>query len=341
MAEESGLKTMLTGLALTAVTLLLCFGVMEAYLSYSYGVERDAMREKNKHRDLCSMRSPHPELIYTRVPNKCGSNSQGYRDVEHALEKPPGAFRVVLIGDSVAQGQGVDLDEAFGRVLERLLDEAAAGRDAEVITLAQSGYSTSQELFLLEHEALDYSPDIVVWSYVLNDPAHPVFHNANGEIGRYYYEPRFYTTHWLRSKLIEAMENTRHGDCGGEYHSFMHCVYADDVHRNILRIGEIAGSTGVPVLFAIHPVFERNDDYGQYTLTHVHASLAASAKEAGLDVLDLLETYRPYPPRDLMQTKNKDFDPWHPNALGNRLVAEALFAKISADSTFRDWLAAD
>ena len=36
---------------------------------------------------------------------------------------------------------------------------------------------------MLEDHALQVAPDLLVWSYVMNDPAHPVYHNANGDIG--------------------------------------------------------------------------------------------------------------------------------------------------------------
>ena len=42
------------------------------------------------------------------------------------------------------------------------------GRTYEVIVLARSGYSTSQELIIFEEEAFHYHPDVMLWSYVLN-----------------------------------------------------------------------------------------------------------------------------------------------------------------------------
>ena len=44
----------------------------------------------------------------------------------------------------------------------------------EVILLACTGYSTSQELVLLRNETFQYQPDLVLWCYVLNDPADPL-----------------------------------------------------------------------------------------------------------------------------------------------------------------------
>ena len=39
------------------------------------------------------------------------SNSLGFRDREHTVEKPPGVCRVAVIGDSVAQGFGLEEDD--------------------------------------------------------------------------------------------------------------------------------------------------------------------------------------------------------------------------------------
>lgn len=81
--------------------------------------------------------------------------------------------------------------------------------------LAQSGYSTSQELFLLEHEALRYAPDLIIWSYVLNDPANPVYHNSNGELGRYYFKPILHTANFVSRKLFAINERIKKKLCNG------------------------------------------------------------------------------------------------------------------------------
>src|SRR6185436_16109066 len=125
-------------------------------------------------------------LVYELVPGRCGANSRGFLDEEHAVPGPPGVARIVVIGDSVAQGVGVDPQDAFPRRLGRLLD-ADGGARTEVVVLARAGYSTSQELRLLESEAPRYAPAAVVWSYVLNDPAHPLYHDPSGELGLYHY----------------------------------------------------------------------------------------------------------------------------------------------------------
>lgn len=86
------------------------------------------------------------------------TNSAGFRDVEHELEKPPGVFRVVVLGDSFMEAGQVALESSFVRLLEARL----GARRAEVINLGVSGYGTAQELLMLREEGLRYDPDLVL-----------------------------------------------------------------------------------------------------------------------------------------------------------------------------------
>ena len=84
------------------------------------------------------------------------TNSQGWRDAEHAFEKPAGVTRIVALGDSFTFGVDVDYGERFSEVLER--DVASL----EVVNLGVNAYGTCHELRALEVEGLRYSPDVVV-----------------------------------------------------------------------------------------------------------------------------------------------------------------------------------
>jgi hypothetical protein len=205
-------------LLLLVVAMLLVLAPAEIYLRVQASRDRARIRGNMDERALCTEKSPDKRLLYTYTPGECGANSRGFRDVEHAPGKPPNTFSIVLIGDSVAEGRDVDPDSAFGRVLERMLngtrERAASGDNAhaptggtsqlprfEVIVLARIGYSTSQEIVLLEDEAPRYDPDLILWSYCLNDPADPVFHNANGNLGRYWYRPTLHLARLVREGL--------------------------------------------------------------------------------------------------------------------------------------------
>src|SRR5690606_2311290 len=91
-------------------------------------------------------------------------NSRGLWDQDYAIPKPAGRKRVVILGDSVPNDGSIPFHQRFHVILERLL-----GDDVEVINVSCEGYSTLQEVRLLEQVGLAYDPDIVVVTYVLND----------------------------------------------------------------------------------------------------------------------------------------------------------------------------
>src|SRR5437762_1953744 len=49
-------------------------------------------------------------------------NSQGLRDREHSLDKPPGVYRIAVLGDSYAEAMQVAIDEAFWSLLPAQLE---------------------------------------------------------------------------------------------------------------------------------------------------------------------------------------------------------------------------
>ncbi len=98
-------------------------------------------------------------------------NSDGLRDVEHALAKPANTFRIAVVGDSYCEALSVDLNQAFWSVMNSDLQgcSAVAGRQVEVINFGVSGYGTAQELLTLHEKVLKYSPDLVLLAITTNN----------------------------------------------------------------------------------------------------------------------------------------------------------------------------
>lgn len=91
-------------------------------------------------------------------------NSQGYRDREHSIAKPPDTFRIAILGDSFAEAFQVPLEKTFWSVIERRLQECPrmAKTKVEVLNFGVSGFSTARELILLQKRVWQYSPDLIV-----------------------------------------------------------------------------------------------------------------------------------------------------------------------------------
>lgn len=94
-------------------------------------------------------------------------SSQGFRDKEYSLVKPPGVKRMLVLGDSFVWGYGVGDSEIFTEVLERELN--ARGQKWEVINTAVSGWGTDQEFLFFRDEGRLFEPDVVVLAYYLGN----------------------------------------------------------------------------------------------------------------------------------------------------------------------------
>ena len=116
-----------------------------------------------------------PSLGWSHIPNSSGSfnafghktpvsiNSKGFRDLERTYDRDPSKYRIVVLGDSIVWGYGVQRDGIFTTLMEK------QRRDIEVINLGVSGYGTDQEFILFQQEGSCYRPDLVVLVLVDND----------------------------------------------------------------------------------------------------------------------------------------------------------------------------
>jgi len=132
-------------------------------------------------------------LGWTKIPNYVSRhvtdeysitetmNSKGLRGPEYSYDKPTGEFRILVLGDSFAEGRGVEFEEIFSEVMKSDLKASAelekSGRSYQVINAGTGGYSTDQELLFFEREGRKYSPDLVILQFCDND----IWYNARSE----------------------------------------------------------------------------------------------------------------------------------------------------------------
>jgi hypothetical protein len=97
-------------------------------------------------------------------------NVQGWRDREVALEKPPGRFRILGLGDSFTYGAGASFENTYLSRLERTLNARDGGHPpVEVLKAGIPRFFPETERLLLEHYGLRFSPDLVLVGFVPND----------------------------------------------------------------------------------------------------------------------------------------------------------------------------
>jgi len=95
------------------------------------------------------------------------TNSFGMRDTARTLDKPPGVFRIAMLGDSVVEGVHVQPNEVMNIQLENIL--RSKGYNAEVLNFGVEGIGTTQELLIYKEKVRQFHPDLVLLTYTSND----------------------------------------------------------------------------------------------------------------------------------------------------------------------------
>jgi hypothetical protein len=167
-------------LASIALCLLLAEGLLRVLMAETRANDRRGLHEAR----------PDRPWLYGLRPGAVGTldvsgeilyriNSDGFRDGEYARPKPEGVFRILVLGDSVAFGYGVDQRQSFPKQMEEQLATALAaakGERIEVLNLGVSGYNPYTQLALLEDVGPAYQPDLVLVQFCINDLNDPTLH---------------------------------------------------------------------------------------------------------------------------------------------------------------------
>lgn len=97
------------------------------------------------------------------------SNHEGFRTRNLSKTKRPGVYRILFLGDSTTFGWGVEQDERFSELLEKRLNASGSGIRYEIVNLGLPGYSSYHGRIILERYGLRCSPDMVILSFGAND----------------------------------------------------------------------------------------------------------------------------------------------------------------------------
>ena len=108
------------------------------------------------------------------------TNSQGLRGPEFSFSKPEGRKRLLILGDSVVLGWGVEYENTFPSILQDHFDSCYT--NIEVIPAGVSSWNTRTEYEFLKNVASEYDPDIIILVIVGNDTDPK--DNSNIEIGK-------------------------------------------------------------------------------------------------------------------------------------------------------------
>ena len=258
-------------------------------------------------------------------------NSAGFRDVEHAIEKPSGVTRIVVLGDSVSEGLGFEAKDTFSYVLQSEL-----GDKFEVINIVARALNAPQEIHLFEKEGIKYKPDLVIQNFVLNDiDFHSSLKNArraeavnesqivmfgisiNPKLKRFLKSSAFVyfvhqRVHELKSKLTGMVEQNYYAGLWEKQENRLKVINAFD------KLLLLRKQHHFEVVIIIWPFIT---DYEHYGFAFVHNWVAKQAENRGFLTLDLLSIFSKYRWHDLRLTTDDNI---HASTLGHKLAAESF-----------------
>src|ERR1700751_561909 len=178
--RPNGRPSILLNVILLAGAIFLGSIVMEVALPVIFAHSLDFSMEMWKCAVQLKRPVANPQLSFAHAPNRSAFlmgvpvsiNSEGLRDREFALEKPPGVYRVMMLGDSTTFGWGVKEENTAAKFLERKLNAnlPAGYSRAEVMNAGVGNYDTVQEVTYYETIGWKFHPDLVVLVFFINDP---------------------------------------------------------------------------------------------------------------------------------------------------------------------------
>lgn len=110
-----------------------------------------------------------PFLNYTLNPAQSDINPLGFRGAAVAIPKPPGVYRIVVIGASTTFGIGLTVDESWPFQLQSILQDQYGYQHVEVVNLGVPGYYSLNSVVNLESHGLALEPDLVINYDGVND----------------------------------------------------------------------------------------------------------------------------------------------------------------------------
>lgn len=252
------------------------------------------------------------------------TNGFGFRDHEFDLKKSSDdEYRILTIGDSMTFGMGIQLNDCWTEVLENRLRETLHP-NCEVINGGfAAGYMIAHFKDWVLKRGFAFDPDVLLIAFCLND--------LNLDIPMAILNQPC-CDHWWggRSRLLYLIQRSfvvwNHKVVPVKDYSPMlkdKLVFWKSNQETIVKLKQEADRKEVRVVVVILPMLTGLS--GTYPFQGLHDLVRTFCQNQGIEVVDLLPAFRGRNERELWVHPVDQ----HPNHLGHRIIADALFDYLS------------
>lgn len=272
--------------------------------------------------------SDNPEIGHEHRPGASGRymgvpvsiNSTGQRDRDFSMQKATNVTRILMLGDSVTFGWGVRAEHTPSKLVESLLNSEPSPKQIEVVNTGVGNYNTAMEVSYFLDKGHQFSPDIVVLNYFIND-AEPTPRRKSFVME--------FSQAYVR--LASAMDKFSRSFLGGatwlDYYRDLYRAEQPgwiETQKAVERLVDFCRSRDIKLLLVNYPELHETRDY---PFSDVTKAVGGIAGKQSIPFLDLTPTVADLEPTSLWVTPTDA----HPNKTANERYAEAIASKLRTD----------
>jgi len=266
-------------------------------------------------------KSDFPDVVYEFKPEidsyfklaDFKTNSRGLRDKEYSLEKPANTFRVAVIGGSFTVPAGVEIDEAFHSILEDRFNKENPDFNYEFINFGVSGYRINNKIATLEHKALKYNPDLIL--FILDG-------SQFTEDEEKEFKPKSQKNQFFQSFTYKLISKNKLSTQDNKDQEFLdeHKTGLDQFNLELQKLSNISQKNNVPICVVV-----LDHDYSHYEMSKEIKRLVENNN------LYYSNTIASFQDIDISELTIYKID-IHPNSKANQIFADSIYMDLKNQS---------
>ncbi len=280
--------------------------------------------------DVAAKRTPYG-VSFSYDAERCRDRAFG--------PKPAGTKRVIVLGDSFTEGQGVREEDTFARTLDRNLRSVSAPT-FELWNCGRRGrdFPALRESF---DALLAQEPDVVLYAMVLNDPEQSKeFHDQQEFLNDWIVDRRRTTNDDPEAQVTfhgsalwglvhERVETARVARATSQWYLDLYGAPNqqgwDATKRHLAHMDEAMRARGGKLLVAVLPLMTHLEK--DYPFAAAHAAISKACDELAIRCTDLLPAFEGQK-TDALWVHAVDL---HPNEKAHALIASALLPWVKRE----------
>lgn len=267
----------------------------------------------------------NPRIGFSHKPSSVGKfmgvelrmNKQGWRaDHDYFIQPSPNIKRVMLLGDSLTLGWGVERRQTFAGLLEQKWND----KRIELLNLGHGNFNAVQVAELYFQQGFQFKPKVVIYYFFLND-IEPIQKQSNYTwLG----QSKLLSLFWSRTRILLPKLFGAESD----YLSYFHKLYSkpslglSEAQSAITQLNDHVKRNGSQFLVIMLPDLHQ---LKPYPFSAEHTMMKFFFKSHGIEHFDLTQEFSKIKQAKELWVARDDA---HPNAKAHEIIAEATEAYL-------------